>query len=269
MLDRQEIMERAYDECLTEMYAKSQPSVDYHQLIEDARNGKIGKYERVYERYYLSQEEFLHIRDKYVKAYGMEATWKSNIELLERYLTEGGTKDKYIESHTDEDGHYHPGYRGYENVKPIKKQIENILNDEFASGEVSPFVKDAITDKIAEIVMKTISDCKEFYRFDREESTFSASVALGASPCSNKDTVIEYWKSQGIDIEIEERNPLLLWEQDYYGDEFEDVMIDEYGEDWKEQFDNKWKEEIRKKEEEKAEIIAKYQEMLNNKNKEE
>lgn len=267
MLDRDKILEKAYNECMAEMYVKAQPSADYYQLCEDAKNGKIGKDERVYERYYLSQEEFLHIRDKYVKAYGMEATWRSNIELLEQYLTEGGTKDKYIESHTDENGHYHPGYRGYENVKPIKEQIESILNGEFASGEVSPFVKDAIRDKIVATVMKTISDCKEFYCFDREESQFSASIALGPSPCSNKDTVIEYWKSQGIDIEIVERNPLLLWERDYYGDEFEDVMIDEYGEDWEEQFDNKWKEEIRKKEDEKAELKAKIQEMMLNKTK--
>ena len=268
MLDRDKILEKAYNECMAEMYAKAQPSADYYQLCEDAKNGKIGKDERVYERYYLSQEEFLHIRDKYVKAYGMEVTWKSNIELLEQYLIEGGTKDKYIKSHTDENGHYHPGYRGYEKVAPIKEQIEKVLNNEFASGEVSPFVKDVIRDKIVEIVMKTISDCKEFYCFDREESQFSASVALGPSPCSNKDTVIEYWKTQGIDIEIEERNPLLLWERDYYGDEFEQVMIDEYGDDWKEQFDQKWEEEKRKKDAERAALNAKYQEMLNNKKEE-
>ena len=269
MLDRKEILERAYTECMAEMYAKAQPSADYYQLLEDAKNGKIGKDEKVYERHYLSYEEFIHIRDKYIKAYGLQATWKSNIEVLEDYLINGGTKDKYIQSRTDEDGHYHPGYRGYEKVKPIKEQIENILNDAFASGEVSPFVKDTIKDKIVESVLNTISDCKEFYRFDREESDFNCSVALGASPTSSKETVIEYWKSQGVDIDIVEPNPLLLWERDYYGDEFEEVMIDEYGDDWKEQFDNKWKEEIRKKELEKAELKAKYQEMLNNKNKEE
>lgn len=264
MLDRKEILERAYTECMVEMYAKAQPSVDYHQLLEDAKNGKIGKDEKVYERYYLSRDEFEHIRNKYIEAYRLNETWRPNIELLEQYLTEGGTKDKYIKAHTDEYG-YHPGYRGYEKVKPIKEQIENILNTEIGEGNVS----NSIANKITESVMNTISDCKEFYRFDREESQFSASVALGPSPCSNKDTVIEYWKSQGIDIKIEEHNPLLLWERDYYGDEFEEVMIDEYGDDWKEQFDNKWKEEIRKKELEKAELKAKYQEMLNNKNKEE
>ena len=266
MLVRETIIERAYNECMAEMYAKAQPSVDYYQLLEDAKNGKIRKDEKVYERYYLSKEEFDHILNKYVQSYKMEETWRPNIELLEQYLSEGGSKDKYIKEHTDKDGHYHPGYRGYEKVKPIKEQIENILNDSLGSGEISPFVKDAIIDKIVATVINTIFDCKDFYRFDREESSFKASVALGPSPTSNKDTVIEYWKSQGIDIEIVERNPLLLWEQDYYGDNFEEVMIDEYGDDWKEQFDQKWEEEKRKKEEEKRECLIKYQEMINKKN---
>lgn len=267
MLDRKEILERAYHECMTEMYAKAQPSADFNQLLEDVKSGKISKDEKVYEQHYLSYEEFIHIRDKYIKAYGLQETWKSNIEVLEDYLNNGGTKDKYIESRTDEDGHYHPGYRGYEKVKPIKEQIEMILNSEFTSGEVSPFVKDTIRDKIVEIVMKTISDCKEFYRFDREEADFNCSVALGASPTSNKETVIEYWKSQGKDIKIIEPNPLLIWERDYYDDEFEEVMIEEYGDDWEQQFNEKWEEEKRKKEAEKAEWQRKYDEMLNNKNK--
>ena len=268
MLDRDQVIRKAYNECMAEMYAKAQPSADYYQLLEDAKNGKIGKDEKVYERHYLSYEEFIHIRDKYIKAYGLQATWKSNIEVLEDYLINGGTKDKYIQSRTDEDGHYHPGYRGYEKVKPIKEQIENVLNGVFASGEVSAFTKDAIRDKIVEIVMKTISDCKEFYRFDREEADFSCAIALGASPTSSKETVIEYWKSQGKDIEIIEPNPLLLWERDYYGDEFEEVMIDEYGDDWEQQFNEKWEEEKRKKEAERAALTAKYQEMLNNKKEE-
>ena len=115
--------------------------------------------------------------------------------------------------------------------------------------------------------MNTIITCKEFYHFDREETDFNYSVALGASPTSNKETVIEYWKSQGKDIEIIERNPLLIWERDYYGDEFEEVMKDEYGEDWEQQFNKKWEEEKHKKEVEQIERNAKYQEMLN-KNKE-
>ena len=255
MLDRKEILERAYHECMVEMYAKSQPSVDFNQLLADAKAGKIGKDEKVYERYYLSHAEFDHIRKKYIDAYNIKATWKSDIELLEQYLTEGGNRDKYIEAHTDEYG-YHPGYRGYETVKPIGEQIQDILKTELGDEHFE------VGNKILEAVMNTIKDCKEYYRFDREENDFNYSVGLGPSPCSNKDTVKEYWKEQGIDVDPIEPNPYLIWQKDYYGDEFEEVMEYEYGEDWKEKFEKKWEEAKAKREEEKAEWQRKYDEML-------
>lgn len=255
MLDRKEILERAYHECMVEMYAKAQPSVDFNQLLEDAKSGKISKDEKVYERYYLSHAEFDHIRKKYIDAYNIKATWKSDIELLEQYLTEGGNRDKYIEAHTDEYG-YHPGYRGYESVKPIGEQIQDILKTELGDDYFE------VGNKILEAVMNTIKDCKEYYRFDREESDFNYSVGLGPSPCSNKDTVKEYWKEQGIDVDPIEPNPHLIWSKDYYEDEFEEVMEYEYGENWKEHFDKKWEEDKRQKEIEKAEWQRKYEEML-------
>lgn len=255
MLDRKEILERAYHECMTEMYAKSQPSADYNQLLKDAQDGKISKDEKVYERYYLSQAEFNHIREKYINAYKIKSSWKSNIELLESYLTEGGNKDKYIEAHADEYG-YHPGFRSYEIVDPISKQIQDIIAKEIGEGHKE------VGNKILEAVMNTIKDCKEYYRFDREENDFNYSVALGASPCSNKETVEKYWETQGVNIKVEEPNPLLIWEKDYYGEEFDEVMEYEYGEDWKEQFDKKWEEAKAKQEEEKAEWQRKYDEML-------
>ena len=246
MLDRKEILERAYTECMVEMYAKAQPSVDYYQLLEDAKNGKIGKDEKVYERYYLSRDEFEHIRNKYIEAYRLNETWRPNIELLEQYLTEGGTKDKYIKAHTDEYG-YHPGHRGYEKVAPLKEQFAEIFHEsDFYTGSEMDEASEELINNLYDIVTDIIDTCKNFYRFDREESSFDCSVALGPSPCSNKDIVIEYWKSQGIDIEIEERNPLLFWDMDYYGDSFEEVMEDEYGKDWKEYWNNEWKKSLNK-----------------------
>lgn len=245
MLVRRTIIERAYHDCMKEMYARAQPSCDYDQLLKDAEEGKIGKDERVYERYYLSQEEFEYIRKKYIDAYGLEATWKPNIEILERYLKEGGSKNKWIPDRVDEDGFRHPGHRGYEKVLPIQEQIDNIIKEHFGEIESAE-----LANKLTKMVFDTITDCKEFYRFDREESDFSCAVALGASPTSNPKTVIEYWKSQGVDIEIEERNPLLFYDMDYYGDEFEEIMEEDYGENWKEHWDNEWKAEILAKEEE-------------------
>lgn len=240
MLDRKEILERAYHECMAEMYAKSQPSADYNQLLEDAKNGKIGKDERVYERYYLSHEEFKHILGKYKEAYNIKSHWIDDIEVLERYIKEGGSKDKYIEAHTDEKGNYHPGYRSYEKVKPIKEQLSDVLEEYSLYDE-------NMHNKLYDTVTNIIDTCKNFYRFDREESFFDCSVALGPSPNSCAEAVIQYWAHQGVDIKIEERNPLLLWEMDYYGDDFEEVMKDEYGDNWKEYWDKKWKEEIKDK----------------------
>ena len=60
MLDRDEIIGRAYDDCMSEMYAKAQPSADFKQLVEDVKSGKIidSNENPVYNRYYLSYEEF-------------------------------------------------------------------------------------------------------------------------------------------------------------------------------------------------------------------
>lgn len=252
MIDRKKILEEALERCMEEMYLKAQPSVSYKKLIEGVVTGTIvdDRETPIYDRYYLSHEEFKYILDKYIKAYRIQELWHGNIELLEKYLIEGGTKDKWIPERVDEDGFKHPGYRGYEEVPPIKKQITELLMHNI-NGE---YVE--LGEEITKMVMDNIRCCKEFYRFDREESSFSASVALGSSPTSNPDSVKKYWKSQGVDIEIEERNPLLFWEKDYYGNEFEEVMIDEYGEDWKEQFDKKWKDQVREENEAREKRIA-------------
>ena len=238
MLDRKDIIEQAYNECLTEMYAKAQPPADFKALLEECKNNPSKRNENFYEHHYLSQAEFNHISEKYMGAYGIKEHWNSDIEILEDFLNKGGLKDKYIESRTDEYGHYHPGYRGCEKVAPIASQIQEILKTEIGEGNVT----DKISNKITECVMNTIKDCKHFYHFDREKSSFMTSVALGCSPTSNPQSVIDFWKSQGVDIDIKEPNPLLLWDRDFYGDKFEEVMEDEYGENWEEYWNNKWKE---------------------------
>jgi hypothetical protein len=236
MLDRKEIIKRAYHECMVEMYAKAQPSADYNQLLEDVKNGKIGKDERVYERYYLSQEEFKYILNKYKDAYNIKSHWKDDVEVIEKYIEEGGVKDKYIPSYEDENGNFHPGYRGYEDVAPLKDRLFDILEEYGLYDE-------NMHNKLYDTVVDTIDTCKNFFKFDSEETSFDCSVALGPSPNSCAEAVIQYWAHQGVDIEIKERNPLLLWEMDEYGENFEEYMRDDYGEDWEEQWKEKWEEE--------------------------
>lgn len=253
MMRRKDILMRAVDECMSEMYSKAQPVGDWNQLCEDAKNGKIGPEERVYDRHYLSSEEFKYILQKYKDMYRINEEWTGNIEVLEEYLNEGGTKDKWIPEHTDENNLTHPGYKGYEKVPPIVDQIKTYLSDKVYDKDLLARYSEDIT----KIVMESIAHCKKFYRFDREDSEFSFAVALGASPTCNPETVKKWWKeNKGIDVDITERNPLLFWEYDEYGDEIDEIMREEYGDDWVKYFDDKWKLELEERERKKQEIIA-------------
>ena len=81
-----------------------------------------------------------------------------------------------------------------------------------------------IAETLRELVIQRLNDCKNFYRFDREEDDFKASVALGASPTSNPETVRKYWKEKGVELEFVEKDPDTLWERDYYGDAYDDYL---------------------------------------------
>ena len=244
MLDREEVLCKAYEDCIREMFAKAQPMADFDNIIEEVKAGKIDEEKDgpIYDRHYLSAEEYKYILDKYMKAYRIESEWKDDIEILEDYLNKGGHKDKYIDDWEDEHGH-HPGYRSYEDVQPLKRLILNVLQ-KYSESETNK----ELADEITKVVMNDISTCKNYYSFNVDEQKFRNTVCMRCSPTGNAETVKKWWKDHyDIDIEIEERNPLLFWEQDYYGDEFEEIMEEEDGPDWKEKWDKKWKEQVAKK----------------------
>ena len=266
MIERKDIIQEAYDKCMEEMYAKSQPEADYKNLIAEIKAGKINEQKdgRVCDRHYLSHEEFKYIRDKYKNAYNILSHWKDDVEVVEDYLNNGGLKTIYVPKKEDPNGFVHPGYRSSEAVPPLKDMILKEMykwvdNDDQCEGA---------TEKITKIVMDTIANCKNFYRFDREEDSFDCNIALGASPAGNAESVKKWWKDNyDVDIEIEERNPLLFWEKDYYGDEFEEIMEDDEGPDWKEIWDKKWKDKVAKQKAEREKQIAEFMEQAK-KNKE-
>ena len=258
MLNREEVLCKAYEDCIREMFAKAQPSADWDNIIEEYKAGKIDEKKDgpIYERHYLSAEEYKYILDKYMKAYRIESEWQEDVEIVEKYLSEGGTKDKYIEDYDDEHGH-HPGYRSYEDVPPLKqlilKEMYDWLDDENQCNGAA--------NEITKIVMYTIALCKDYYSFNVDEQKFRNTVCMRCSPTGSIETVKKWWKDHyDIDIEIEERNPLLFWEQDYYGDDFEEVMEEEDGPDWKEKWDKKWKDDVAKKKAEREKRLKELQE---------
>lgn len=250
MLNKETIMTRAIEDCMRELYAKAQPSADYDELVEKYRSGEIGKDERVYERYYLSEPELRYIVDKYKTAFRLNDRWNEYVEVVENYLSKGGLKD----------GHDKEGHRIAKKVPPLSELIKKKLNSELKNNvEANSPLIDKLSKSITNIVLKDIADCKGFYRFGRrDEDTFDVNIFLGASPTCNKKTVIEYWKTQGVDVKIEDRNPDLLWDMDYYGDEFEEVMEEEYGKNWEKKTWDRYNKRVEKEKKEAEKRLQKF-----------
>lgn len=202
MLDRKSIILKAYKDCLEECFIRAQPSVHFDDVCNE---------ENFFEHYYLSKEEFKYVVDKYIKAYHIDSDWNFYSDTIIQYLKTGG---------------YKPG-KGYDKHPAFIEYCKEFLSE------------DQLT-KVSNILFTMLEDCQQTHKFDSEEKQFTFSTYLGPSPNSNKEAVIEYWKSKGVDLVIEDRNPALFWEQDYYGDEFEEIMVDEYGENWREIRNQEW-----------------------------
>lgn len=200
-ITRRKMLSEAIDKCIAEMYLKAQPSVDINDYIEKIKTGEMTDKTQpyVYQRHYLSDEEAKYIANKYIDAYRFNNEWYSNIDLLIKDLKEGCTVDKWIERKGN-----NPGYKGYEKRKPLKKRFKDILDECNVNDK-------KVLKKLVDEVFDYIENRKNFYRFDNEENKFNFNVFLGACPTSNKQMVIDYWKEQGKDITIVDRNPDTFW----------------------------------------------------------
>lgn len=188
MLDRDFIIERAVHNCFRELYRRAQPRANYDEYLRKIKNGEISEEEHpIYTRHYLPQKEYLYVVDKYVRAYGLKKQWTSNVDVIIDNIKTHGYKETYVNNSLE-----------YEHPK----------------------LKDQIGEENVQKVIKFIEDLKNFYMFDREESDFRCRIALGCSPTSNPETVKEYWKTQGVEISIDEKKNLDendYWDLDYYG----------------------------------------------------
>lgn len=185
---------KGVEECLDKMYRTSQPSISWVELCEKAKRDKENGEEHFYWReHYLSKEEQDEIYNEYADAYRAVNEWISNCDLVIKYLDEGGTKDKWIERDGDK-----PGYRGYEDVAPISKQIQAIIKEEIGNDNIE------CTNKIVDCVLNTIKTCRNYYRFDRDAELFSFNVNMYA-PDTNIQSVREFHEKNNTGIVIRER----------------------------------------------------------------
>ena len=191
MITRNDILWKGVEECLDKMYRASQPSITWAEILEKVKQDKENNVERYYWReHYLSKEEQDDIYYEFSKAYRAVNEWIGDCDTVIKYLEEGGTKDKWVERDGDS-----PGYRGYEDVPSISRQIYSILN-------VYEMYHEDMHNELTKAVLETIKTCRDFYRFDRDAEKFMFNI-MNYAPNTNIESVREFYKD--TDVVIKER----------------------------------------------------------------
>lgn len=234
-MTRNDVLGKAIDECLKEVYTMVQPEVswedfiqqnkeylekekEYYKLPEENRP-KYHEYmgPKPYEFYYLPKEVFKEVADSYIYAYKLDEhkNLKEIIQILKDYC-KAPIVDKYIEGELHEDGTRWPGHRGYDHPDNLKLTLIDLivksdLNLENNTGDQVVNLSEKIQNKFFEF----LDMAENFYDWNGELNTFNCNVYLGPSPNSNKEAVIDNWKkyrNKEIEIDNEKYNDE---EQDY------------------------------------------------------
>ena len=247
MIDRRDVLSKAADDCIKELYSLAVPKVEWkdfvkqneiyikkHEEWEDYKkaekenkklykeyNEKLGWEGKTivecigpkpYEFYYLPKEIFKDVVDNYVYAYEIDAHQRllDTIEILKKYC-EDPIKDKWIEG---KDGN--PGHKGYEHPANLREEIIKTVIS--VNPKILKSIVRKISSKSCDKFFEFLDMAGEFYNWNSDLSAFNQTVYLGATPSSNKEAVIENWKKyRNKDIEIDEEQ----MKKDYYGEELD------------------------------------------------
>ena len=250
MLTRNDVLSRAVNDCVKELYSLAVPNIEWEDFVEQNKiylkkykewedyrraekedkklyreyNEKLG-WEgksivecigpRPYEFYYLPKEIFKDIVNNYVYAYKMDEHQQllDIIEILKNYCKEP-IKDKWIE-----DGN--SGYRGYEYSDNLEKEIFSILkeNSNYWKNAIGKSNPSDLSKEIQNKFFEFLDMAGKFFNWNSDLNNFCQTVYLGATPNSNKEAVIENWKKyRNQDIEIDEEQI----KKDYYGEDFDE-----------------------------------------------
>ena len=228
MLTRRDLLCKAVDDCMKEIYRHVQPSVEWDEFIN--QNQEYLKKEKEwdgldrdnrpkkkdycgpapYEFYYIPNWVMKEITDSYVSAYKIDNHKElvDIIDILKNYF-DTPTVDKYVDDYTDEYGNHHPGYRSYDNPDNIMTEIRKILSQACTEESV-----DVISKQLYDKIFCFFDMAAKFFSWNAELNSFNCSVYLGCSPNSNKEAVIKNWKEyKGIDIDIDDE----MYKTEEYG----------------------------------------------------
>ena len=183
IINKKSILSEAIDRCLQEMYYYAQPSIDLNNAIKEAKGEQLN----LIDKHYLSKEMYDTIIGKYIDAYHLDNYFQDSLELLLSYF-----EHPYVKDYS----------KGYKTHKEIRSLFEKIGIEKF------------------EIVKDYIDKAKNYYNRNIDAETFRFNI-MNFSPTSNKQTVINYWKSQGKDIKIKDYNDEEIFNLVYFDSLFE------------------------------------------------
>ena len=214
MITRRDVIADAADKCMKELYSLAQPKITWEEFIKENKEFikreeeyyKLSKENRIsykefmgpkpYEFYYLPKEVLKDIVDNYIYAYEIDEHQNllDTIDLLKKYC------DDPIEEFYHPGEGEKPGYRDYRHPDNLVTCLISELK-EYANSDIS----EEIVYKAKDLFFKFLDMAGKFYNSHWWLNSFSTTVYLGASPNSNKESVIENWKKyRNKDIEIDE-----------------------------------------------------------------
>lgn len=214
MITRRDVIADAADKCMKELYSLAQPKITWEEFIKENKEFikreeeyyKLSKENRIsykefmgpkpYEFYYLPKEVLKEIVDNYIYAYEIDEHQNllDTIDLLKKYC------DDPIEEFYHPGEGEKPGYRDYRHPDNLVTCLISELK-EYANSDIS----EEIVYKAKDLFFKFLDMAGKFYNSHWWLNSFSTTVYLGASPNSNKESVIENWKKyRNKDIEIDE-----------------------------------------------------------------
>lgn len=202
-ISRNEMISRAIHECLCEMYRNAQPPLDFNKYYEEHCDSSEQNEDNFFDRHYLSEAEHQYIIEKYIDAYRMNSDFYDDCDAIMKWF-KNATVRKYIKENEDDDY----GTRRYEDLP----DLESIIGSNAYSE-----------------VIKYIECAKNFYRWSEGADKLRWAIFC-YGPSSNPEAVKKYWKEQGKDIEIIERDPNYFYER-YYEGYTEDEAFPEDGDE--------------------------------------
>ena len=251
MITRGDVLSRAVDECMKDIYSFVRPSVDWEEFVkenklysdryrvwerfnhlyhkenktkkelEEYSTYPVAKWEgksitecigpRPYEFYYIPKEVMNDIIESYVSAYRMD----QHQELLDTIsILKRYCEEPIVDKYIDDyTDEYGNHHPGYRGYDHPDNLIEEVRK---ILIKYDDHMDSEISEEVVNKFFEFLDMAGKFYDWNSYLNSFNTSIYFGCSPNSSKESVIKNWKKyRKQDIEINEEEI----KNEYYGEE--------------------------------------------------